>query len=133
MSALPLGYNHEVFVNQRHTDVYDRFVAHRIDASVLPTDDYADKLREIVMPIAPSGMKQVHLVDGTTTLANESALTLAILKYAEKRGVQDASNLCVLGFENGYYGNSIGTMSCSDERVNIQQVPTLDWPRAPFP
>ena len=61
------------------------------------------------MPIAPLGMQQVHLVDGTTTLANESALTIALLKYAEKRGIQDASNLCVLGFENGYYGNSIGT------------------------
>ena len=43
------------------------------------------------------------------------------------------SNLCVLGFEHGYHGHSIGTLSCRDERVNLQDVPTFDWPRAPFP
>ena len=53
-----------------------------MDASVLPTDDYADLLRDNVMPIAPAGMTQVHLNDGTTTQANESALTVALIKYA---------------------------------------------------
>ena len=75
----------------------------------------------------------MHLNDGTTTQANESALTVAILKYTETHGVTDASNLCVLGFENGYHGNSIGTLSCSDKRVNLQDVPTFDWPRGSFP
>jgi 4-aminobutyrate aminotransferase / (S)-3-amino-2-methylpropionate transaminase len=100
---------------------------------VLPTDDYADLLREVVMPIAPPGMNQVHLNDGTTTQANESALTVALLQYAKNHGVEDLSNLCVLGFENGYHGNSIGTLSCSDARVNLQDAPLFDWPRAPFP
>ena len=63
--------------------MYDRFVAHRVNASVLPTEDYVDLLRENVMPISPAGMNQVHLTDGTTTRANESALTVAILKYAK--------------------------------------------------
>jgi 4-aminobutyrate aminotransferase/(S)-3-amino-2-methylpropionate transaminase len=99
----------------------------------LPTDDYPELLREIVMPIAPQGMTQVHLNDGTTTQANESALTVALLKYAEDHKITDASNLCVLGFEHGYHGNSFGTLSCSDPRVNLQEVPTFDWPRASFP
>lgn len=85
------------------------------------------------MPIAPPGQTQVHLSDGTTTQANESALTTALLKYAETHKISDASNLCVLGFENGYHGSSVGTLSCSDDRVNLQGVPTFDWPRAPFP
>jgi 4-aminobutyrate aminotransferase/(S)-3-amino-2-methylpropionate transaminase len=104
-----------------------------VNASVLPTDDYADLLREVVMPIAPPGMTQVHLNDGTMTQANESALTVAMLKYADLHGVKDVSNLCVLGFENGYHGNSVSTLSASDERVNLQGVPTFEWPRAPFP
>ena len=92
---LPLGYNHEVYVNvcrshiinyiciqARHTDLYDRFVANRVETSVLPTEDYADLLKDHVMPIAPLGMTQVHLNDGTNTQANESALTIALLKYA---------------------------------------------------
>jgi 4-aminobutyrate aminotransferase/(S)-3-amino-2-methylpropionate transaminase len=108
-------------------------VANRIDASVLPSDDYPDLLRELVMPIAPPGMNQVHLQDGTTTQANESALTVAILKYARDNKIEDASRLCVLGFENGYHGNSTTTVSCSDPQVNLQSLPTFGWPISPFP
>ncbi len=54
-------------------------------------------------------------------------------KYAQIHSINDTSSLCVLGFENGYYGNSIATLSCSDSRVNQSNVPTLDWPVAPFP
>lgn len=85
------------------------------------------------MPIAPPGMTQVHLNDGTTTQANESALTVALLKYADLHGIKDVSELCVLGFENGYHGNSVSTLSCSDDRVNVQGAPLFDWPRAAFP
>ena len=53
-----------------------------MDTSILPSEDYADILRENVMPIAPPGMTQVHLNDGTKTKANEAALTVALLKYA---------------------------------------------------
>lgn len=121
-STLALGYNHDVFINARHTETYDRFVANRVDASVLPPEDYADLLRDNVMPVAPPGMTQVHLNDGTTTQANESALTVAILKYANDHKITgDAlNNLSVMGFENGYHGNSISTLSCSDAGVNLQ-------------
>lgn len=80
----------------------------------MPPEDYVDMLRATVMPIAPAGMSEVHLLDGTTTQANESALTVAMLKYAHDHKIEDASNLCVLGFQNGYHGNSVTTLSCSD-------------------
>lgn len=66
------------------------------------------------MPMAPEGMRQVFLTDGTMTNANESALLVAIAKYAKDNSISDLSNLCALGFENGYHGNSIGTLSVSD-------------------
>lgn len=97
-SSMPLGYNHDVYVNARHTDTYDRFVANRPDGSVLPSDEYVDLLREEVMPVAPHGLNQIHLQEGTTTQANESAITVAILKYARDHKITDASKLCVLGF-----------------------------------
>lgn len=85
------------------------------------------------MPVAPSGLNQVHINDGTTTQANESAIQVALAKYARDRKLKDASNVVALGFGNGYHGNSIATLSVSDPRVNLQGVPTLNWPRAPFP
>jgi len=42
-------------------------VTNNVDASILPSDDYADLLRQNLMPVAPSGMNQVHLNDGTAT------------------------------------------------------------------
>jgi 4-aminobutyrate aminotransferase/(S)-3-amino-2-methylpropionate transaminase len=75
----------------------------------------------------------VHLNDGTTTQANESALTVALLKYAKTHKREDVSSLCVLGFDYGYFGNSFMTKSISDPRVNLSNLDLYDWPRAPFP
>jgi len=114
-------------------DKLERFLGNTVDASILPPHDYADLVRDKVMPIAPPGTGQVHFTDGTITQANESALSFALMKYAKDHKVSDMSSLCVLGFDNSYHGNSIGTLSCSDKMTNLQQVPTFDWPRAPFP
>jgi hypothetical protein len=38
------------------TQLYDRFVTHKVDASSLPPNDYADLVRELVMPFAPKNM-----------------------------------------------------------------------------
>jgi len=62
-----------------------------VNVSQLPPDDYADLLRDVVMPIAPSGLRQVLLGDGSTTSANESALTVALLKYGKEHNISDVS------------------------------------------
>lgn len=82
----------------RHTETYDRFIANRPDNSILPAHDYTDLLRECVMPVAPNGLNQVHLQEGTVTQANESAITVAMFKYARDNKIADAAKLCVLGF-----------------------------------
>ncbi len=50
-----LGYNPDVFLEQRMIDTYDKFLQGRVDCSTMPPEDYADILREMVMPIAPKG------------------------------------------------------------------------------
>jgi len=129
---LPLGYNHDDLINARDTDLYDRFVQGRIDASTMPPHDIADILRENMMPVAPNGLKQVHLTDGSITSANEAAMSIAFLRYAEQHK-RDYAKLSVLGFENGSHGNSVATLSCSDDAVNTQNISTFDWPVAPLP
>jgi hypothetical protein len=46
-------------------------------SNVAPAE-YVDALRENIMPIAPSGMVQVHVADGSVTNANDTALKLAL-------------------------------------------------------
>ena len=121
------------YLQARDSDLYDRFIGHNTNASTLPSDDYADLLRTNVMPIAPPGTRQVHLGNGSITDANEQAIAVAFHKYGKTHGLTDLTKLCALGFEHGYHGNSIPTLSCSDANVNSRNVPTLDWPLAPFP
>ena len=53
-SGLVLGYNNDDLVNARMgSQLYDRFVTHKVDASSLPPNDFADLVRELVMPFAP--------------------------------------------------------------------------------
>lgn len=59
-------------------------------------------------------------------------MSIAFLRYAEAHK-KDYAKLSVLGFSNGSHGNSIATLSCSDESLNNLNVPTFDWPNAPLP
>jgi len=89
-------------------------------------------LRDIVMPVAPQGMSQVHLSDNTATAANDSAISVALFAYAMKNE-KNYKNLCVMGLEGSSHGNSIAAISCSDPSVNTNNAPTFDWPVAPLP
>jgi 4-aminobutyrate aminotransferase / (S)-3-amino-2-methylpropionate transaminase len=103
-AGLILGYNSDDLVNARTTDLYDRFVTHKVDANSLPPSDFADLLRELVMPAAPSGMVQVHLGGGSTGAeANELALAVALRHFAKAHNAEVGS-LCVLGFDNSNHG-----------------------------
>jgi len=130
---LPLGYNHRAFSKPQLKIWYERFFKSTLDLSQLPPQDLPDTLRQLTMPIAPAGMSEVHIGEGTISKANEQAITLAMGKYAQDHNIADSSSLSALGFENGYYGNTKVTMSCSDPHVNTQGMPTFDWPLAPFP
>ena len=61
----------------------------------------------------------MHLSNGSITSANEDALATALTKYAKDHNINEVSSLSVLGFENGYHGNSVHTLSCSDKAVNV--------------
>ena len=85
------------------------------------------------MPVAPTGMSQVHLADGSVTDANETAMNMAIQTYAKNHNKNDVSSMRVLSFSGASHGNSIATLSVSDPAVNTNNYPTYDWPRANLP
>jgi adenosylmethionine-8-amino-7-oxononanoate aminotransferase len=89
-------------------------------------------LREVVMPVAPQGMNQVHLSDGRVSSANDTAISVALFAYALKHN-RNYKDLSVLGFEGGSHGYSISTLSCADTATNKNNCPTFNWPTAPLP
>ena len=132
-AGLILGYNSDDLVNVRTTEAYDRFITHKVDANSLPTSDFADLLREMVMPVAPKGMVQVHLGGGSTGAeANELALAVALKQYAKAHKI-DVGKLCVMGFDNSNHGQTTGTLSCSSTDANPDKMPAFPWPKAEYP
>ena len=51
-----VGYNNDDLINARQTELYDRFITHKVDANSLPPNDFADIIRDNVMPAAPQGL-----------------------------------------------------------------------------
>ena len=127
-----LGYNHDQMVEARMTEIYDRFTQGRVNVTSIPPEDFADILREQVMPASPRGLNSVHMADGTITGANEAAVANAFKTYAASHN-RDVSGLVALGFEKGYHGGSFAMLSCSDAAVNLAGVATAQWPTAPLP
>ena len=85
------------------------------------------------MPVAPSGLVQVHLSDGTSNSANEVGLSTAIMSFAMANNRTDVANLSVMGVSGAAHGCSVATLSCSDSKANIGAVPTYDWPSVDLP
>lgn len=85
------------------------------------------------MPVAPAGMSQVHLADGSVTDANETAMNMAIQTYAKNHNKSNTSSMRVLSFSGASHGNSIATLSVSDPAVNTNNYPTYNWPQATLP
>jgi len=133
-AGLVLGYNNDDLVNARMgTELYDRFVTHKVDASTLPPHDLADLVREMVMPNAPEGMVQVHLGGGSTGAeANELAISAALTKFAKAKGTS-VSGLSVLGFDNSNHGQTTATLSCSGPDANPEGLPAFPWPKGDYP
>lgn len=52
-----LGYNHDDLIHARDSELYDKFVTHKVDANTLPPNEFADIIREQVMGVAPNGMQ----------------------------------------------------------------------------
>ena len=102
--GLALGYNPDVLTNARDSPLYDRFTQGKTDVSTVPPSDFGDILREEVMPVAPQGLTQIHLSDGSSTTANEVALSTAIMAFAMRHKKDNYTKLSVMGFEGASHG-----------------------------
>ena len=85
------------------------------------------------MPVAPTGLDQVQLSDGSSNSANEAALSAAIMEFAIRNNRRDVADLSVLGFSRAAHGCTVATLSCSDSAANVGKVPTYDWPVSDSP
>lgn len=120
----------------RDTELYDRFVTHKVHASQLPPHDFADLVRDNVMKAAPAGCTQVFFTGGQTGAdANEAALSTAIKHHAMANGNNEhnVGQLVAIGFDNSNHGQTTGCLSVSSADANPNKLPAFPWPKAEYP
>ena len=71
--------------------------------------------------------------DGSSTTANEVAISTAIMGFAMRHKKENYGSLSVMGFQGASHGQSVATLSISDDGANYASLPTYDWPTCPLP
>lgn len=149
---LALGYNHSALVTARASRLFNTFLNQAPNVSEYPPHNFPEMVRTHVIPHAPEGLGEVYFTDGIGTLANETAIKLALLWYKQDReglnsidwenydsinfknnGDSVFNNVSVLGFQNSIHGKTLGTVSASGISMVRSSQPTFDWPTAAMP
>ena len=150
ISTLPLGYNHPELVEFARSDPMITSTVSRAALGAFPRSDFPDAIEKALVSIAPKGLKNCQtMLCGAS--ANEHAIKQAFIWYqTQKRGgkppndeyltscmeqkLPGTPNLTVLGFQGGYHGRTMATLSVT--RCKTYQkvdIPAFQWPIAKYP
>jgi len=150
ISSAPLGYNHPRFIKAMQDPKNMAHLVNRPALGNLPSKDWVDRLRSTLLSVAPPGLAHVQTMS-CGSCANENALKMVFIAYMRRKraGVapteleKDSSvmnqapgcpPLTILSFDRAFHGRTIGALSCTHSKwTHKMDVPSLDWPIAPFP
>ncbi|KAF9413155.1 hypothetical protein HW555_008509 [Spodoptera exigua] len=156
ISSLPLGYNHSALLNAFCCDSDVRALVNRPALGVFPSDDWPQKLRDVLLSIAPPGLQHVMTMM-CGACSNENAFKAAFILYCiKKRGGKTtftdeeiksalqnippgAPNLSILSFKglknNGaFHGRTFGALATTRSKaIHKLDFPSFEWPVARFP
>lgn len=145
------GYNHPAILNALRDESNVRAMANRPALGWFPSKDWAARIKNSMLCVAPEGLNQVYpMMCGTCS--NENGIKLMFMRYMhrQRNGRTEFSehelssvlrheapgspNLSILSFKGGFHGRTIGLLSCSNSRpIQGVDIPSLAWPKADFP
>ncbi|PVU90758.1 hypothetical protein BB559_003639 [Furculomyces boomerangus] len=150
ISSIALGYNHPKLHEINNSKEMQIALANRPCLGLMPDINWADKLNDIYMKVAPAGMTNIfNTVCGSS--ANELAFKAAFMAYKNMRGIKDvfteeelsttmmneapgSPHLSILSFKNGFHGRTISTLSTTRTKATHKVgIPAFPWPAAEFP
>ena len=151
ISSIPLGYNHPALLEAATGDEMLDSLVNRPALGVFPGDNWPNRLKDVLMKIAPAGTDNI-ITMMCGTCSNENAMKLLFMKYAEKmRGgrvdftpeeLQSAMvgempgipKMCIISFHGSFHGRTIGCLSVTHSKpIHLVDIPLMGWPTCNYP
>merc|ERR1712198_244881 len=151
ISSIPLGYNHPALLAAASGNEMLDSLVNRPALGVFPGDNWPDRLKDVLMNIAPRGCDNI-ITMMCGTCSNENAMKLMFMKYAEKlRGgrvdftpeeletamigkMPRIPKMCVLSFHGSFHGRTIGCLSVTHSKpIHLVDIPLMGWPSCRYP
>jgi len=150
ISSVPLGYNHPALLEAVKGSAMATSLVNRPALGVFPGANWNNSLRDVLMSVAPAGLNNI-ITMMCGTCANENAMKLMFMKYAEHlRGGNQFSQadldsamqgqmpgipqMSILSFHGSFHGRSIGCLSVTHSKaIHLVDIPNMGWPVSDFP
>ncbi|XP_075220509.1 4-aminobutyrate aminotransferase [Lycorma delicatula] len=151
ISSVPVGYNHpkllELFQKQENV----KTLVNRPALGVFPGEDWPDKLKNVLLSVAPKGLRNVTTMM-CGSCSNENAFKNMFIWYRGKQRGENAEftpeelqscminqvpgspKLSILSFKGAFHGRTLGSLSTTHSKdIHKLDIPAFDWPVASFP
>ncbi|XP_014245494.1 4-aminobutyrate aminotransferase, mitochondrial [Cimex lectularius] len=151
ISSMPVGYNHPDILKILAEPDSIRTLANRPALGVFPGGDWPDKLKSVLLNVAPPGLNKVMTMM-CGSCSNENAFKVIFIWYMRKiRGfdkkISDldmescminlppgSPNLSILSFKGAFHGRTLGCLTTTHSKpIHKLDIPAFDWPIAHFP
>lgn len=150
ISSIPIGYNHPALLKVLQQPQNLSAFINRPALGILPPENFAAKLEESLLSVAPNGMSQV-ITMACGSCSNENAFKSIFMWYRNKeRGRSKVSkeeletcminqlpgcpDYSILSFMGAFHGRTMGCLAATHSKaIHKLDIPSFDWPIAPFP
>lgn len=151
ISSIPVGYNHPKLLKVFDDPKNVKTLVNRPALGVFPGEDWPDKLKNVLLSVAPTGLKNVTTMM-CGSCSNENAFKNIFIWYKNKlRGdgktfspeeletcmvnqSPGSPKFSILSFKGAFHGRTLGALSTTHSKdIHKVDIPAFDWPIASFP
>uniref|UniRef100_A0A8D0HL65 4-aminobutyrate aminotransferase n=1 Tax=Sphenodon punctatus TaxID=8508 RepID=A0A8D0HL65_SPHPU len=122
ISSIPIGYSHPSLMKLLQQPQNLSTFVNRPALGILPPGNFAEKLKDSLLSVAPKGLNQVVTMS-CGSCSNENAFKTIFMWYRVSKYYADASAFNV----------SCCLAATHSKAIHKLDIPSLDWPMAPFP